>query len=92
MPTFTYDQAVLLSRIVPNRTLPDALCLDYICSDCPAYNGTLDHRKCQFIAPYAGDYEAASRHARLDMRAQFPPEQYPELYVSYHHVHLTTRS
>ena len=80
MPTFTYDQAVLLSHIA-SKDYPDNLCVDYTCTNCPAYNGTLDYRKCQFVAPYAGNYEAASRHARLDMRTQFPPEQYPELYV-----------
>ena len=80
MPTFTYDQAVLLSRIAP-KDYSDNLCAYYTCASCPAHNGTLDYRKCQFVAPYAGDYEAASRHARLDMRTQFPPEQYPELYV-----------
>ena len=80
MPTFTYDQAVLLSHIAP-KDYPDNLCVDYTCASCPAHNGTLDYRKCQFVAPYAGDYEAASRHARLDMCTQFPPEQYPELYV-----------
>lgn len=80
MPTFTYDQAVLLSHIAP-KDYPDNLCVDYTCTSCPAYNGTLDYRKCQFVAPYAGNYEAASRYARLDMRTQFPPEQYPELYV-----------
>ena len=80
MPTFTYDQAMLLSYITP-KDYPDNLCVDYTCTSCPAYNGTLGYMECQFIALYAGDYEAASRHARLDMRAQFPTEQYPELYV-----------
>ena len=80
MPTFTYDQAVLLSRITPKDSSDD-LCLDYICNNCPAYNGTVDFRKCQFITPYAGGYETASGLVRSDMRAQFPPEQYPELYI-----------
>ena len=81
MPTFTYDQAALLSYIIPNRTFPDELCLDYNCASCPAYSGTLDYNACQFIIPYSGNYEANSHHVRADMRAQFPSEQYPELYI-----------
>ena len=81
MPTFTYDQAALLSYIRPSRIFPDALCLDYECASCPAYNGTQDYNECQFIIPYEADYTIGSHLVRADMRAQFPPEQYPELYV-----------
>ena len=81
MPTFTYDQAVLLSRIKPNASYSDALCLDYACSGCPAYSGTIDYDACQFIIPYASSYDTSSHRVRADMRAQFPPEQYPELYI-----------
>ena len=81
MPTFTYDQAVLLSRIIPNASCPDELCLGYKCASCPAYNGTQDYNECQFIIPYEADYTIGSHRVRSDMRTQFPPEQYPELYV-----------
>ena len=81
MPTFTYDQAVLLSRIITNRSCPDALCLDYACASCPAYIGTQDYNECQFVINYEGKYEEGSRVVREHMRAQFPPEQYPELYI-----------
>ena len=81
IPTFTYVQAILLSRITPNPIFPDALCLDYACYDCPAHSGTIDYNACQFIIPYASSYDTSSHHVRADMRAQFPPEQYPELYI-----------
>ena len=81
MPTFTYDQAVLLSRIIPNASSPDVLCLDYSCVSCPAYNGAQDYNLCQFIIPYEAGYTIGSHRVRSDMRTQFPPEQYPELYI-----------
>ena len=81
MPTFTYDQAVLLSRIKPNTSCPNELCVDYGCTDCPASNGNADCEKCQFIIPYKANYAIGANHVRSDMCAQFPPEQYPELYI-----------
>ena len=81
MPTFTYEQAILLSRITLNPIFPDALCLDYACSGCPAYSGIIDDDECQFIIPYNSSYDTDSHHVRADMLAQVPPEQYPELYI-----------
>lgn len=81
IPTFTFDQAVLLSRIKPNASYPDELCVGYDCRDCPAFSGTLDCDACQFIIPYASSYDTSSHRVRADMRAQFPPERYPELYI-----------
>ena len=81
MPTFTYDQAVLLSCITPNQSCPEELCIDYACASCPAHNGTQNYKECQFITPYEAGYTVGSHRVRADMRAQFPPEQYPELYI-----------
>lgn len=81
MPTFTYDQAMLLSRIKPNPLCPNILCISYSCTYCPAYNGNADYNKCQFITPYEADYAIGAKQVRADMRTQFPPEQYPELYI-----------
>ena len=81
IPTFTYDQAVLLLCIKPDASYPDELCFGYIRHDCPAFSGTADYDACQFIIPYASSYDTSSHHVRADMRAQFPPERYPELYV-----------
>lgn len=81
MPTFTYDQAILLSRIMPNPLCPDRLCVDYRYANCPAYNGSVSCDECQFIIPYKADYIIGANQVRADMRAQFPPEQYPELYI-----------
>lgn len=81
MPTFTYNQAVLLSRITPNAYCPDDLCIGYSCASCTAYNGTQDYNLCQFIIPYEAGYDIGSNRVRSDMRTQFPSEQYPELYV-----------
>ena len=81
IPTFTYEQAVLLSRIKPKDGNDIHLCLLYECATCPAYIGTKDHNKCQFITPYQCGYATATGLVRSDMKAQFPPEQYPELYI-----------
>ena len=80
-PTFTYDQAVLLSRIKPKDDSDIYLCFDLECVTCPAYTGTKDFNQCQFIAPYSCGYVTATGLVRSDMKAQFPPEQYPELYI-----------
>lgn len=80
-PTFTYEQAVLLSRIKPKDDNDIHLCLDHKCPTCPAYTGAKDHNQCQFITPYTYVYTTAERLVRSDMKAQFPPEQYPELYI-----------
>ena len=82
IPTFTYEQAVLLSRLKPKQE-PDELCIDYGCSSCPAFPNSIvtDFNTCPFIIPYNKGYSTASRRVRSDMKAQFPPEQYPELYI-----------
>ena len=86
IPKFTYEQAVLLSRIKPEKEY-DKLCIHYDCSNCPAFpNSTVtDFNNCPFIIPYNANYGTASRLVRSDMKAQFPPEQYPELYMQYQH-------
>lgn len=81
IPTFTYEQAVLLSRIKPKDDNDIHLCLDYECATCPAYIGTKSCDQCQFVVPYIGGYATATKSVRSDMKAQFPPEQYPELYI-----------
>ena len=81
MPAFTYDQAILLSHIKFDTLCPNSLCVGHRCPDCPAYNGTTDCNKCQFIIPYKADYGISAELVRADMRTQFPPEQYPELYI-----------
>ena len=74
MPTFTYDQAMLLSRIKPSPLCPNSLCVDYICHNCPAYNGNVTCNECQFIIPYSVNYAIGAEQVRADMRTQFPPE------------------
>ena len=81
IPTFTYEQAVLLSRIKPKDDSNVHLCLDYECTACPAYTGTKDCNQCQFVVPYISGYNTATGLVRSDMKAQFSPEQYPELYI-----------
>ena len=80
-PIFTYEQAVLLSRIPPPIDIPHMLCNDYYCGYCPISSSLTDLLNCQFSLAYSGGYNEASIFTRRDMRAQFPPEQYPELYV-----------
>ena len=75
IPTFTYEQAILLSRIIPNQSCPDELCLYYTCTSCPAYNGAQGYNACQFIIPYEAGYDVSSHRVRSDMLTQFPPEQ-----------------
>ena len=84
MPIFTYEQAVLLSRIPSSPILLHTLCLFYdICTKCPvrAIDLTVNPNTCIFSLLYPGGYDQASVFTRRDMRLQFPPEQYPELYI-----------
>ena len=82
-PTFTYEQAVLLSRTPLSKYLPQKLCTDYACSDCPinTSNRDIDVTTCPFSLAYLGGYSEASTFTRRDMALQFPPETYPELYI-----------
>ena len=83
-PTFTYEQAVLLSRIPISSFLPDTLCLIYdSCAECPVstIRPAVNTNNCIFTLLYPGGYDKASIFTRRDMRLQFPPKQYPELYV-----------
>ena len=82
-PTFTYEQAVLLSHIPLSKGMPQELCVDYTCNDCPINisNSYIDMTTCPFSLAYLGGYSEASTFTRRDMRAQFPPEAYPELYI-----------
>lgn len=81
-PILTYEQAVLLSRLKPIQK-PNELCVDYICSNCPAFPNSIitDFTSCPFVIPYSDNYANASRRVRFDIKTQFPPEQYPELYI-----------
>ena len=82
-PTFTYEQAVLLQRITPSQLLPDELCTHYSCWTCPVHQlqAIEDTDACPFLQAYQNKYDEALACTRRDMRLQFPPEQYPELYV-----------
>ena len=82
-PTFTYEQAVLLQRIAPSELLPDELCTHYSCLNCPTHQSQAvkDVDNCTFSLAYSGKYGEAYLFTRRDMRLQFPPEQYPELYI-----------
>ena len=83
-PMFTYEQAVLLSRIPTSSLLPGTLCLFYYpCAECPVstVRPAVDANDCIFTLLYPGGYDEASTSTRSDMRLQFPPEQYPELYI-----------
>ena len=79
--TFTYEHAVLLQRLVPSENFPDELCSDYTCCDCPVGAKENNCDLCPFSLAYLGGYSEASIFTRRDMRAQFPPEAYPELYI-----------
>lgn len=82
-PTFTYEQAVLLSHITPSKLLPYELCTNYSCLNCPTCQPQAfeNVENCVFSLAYAGGYSEAYLYTRRDMRLQLPPEQYPELYV-----------
>lgn len=82
-PTFTYEQAVLVQRIMPSKLLPEELCTLYSCWTCPIRQPQAVNSpdNCPFSQAYSGGFKEALVCTRRDMRAQFPPEQYPELYI-----------